>query len=241
MEPNAAGVTAFPAFSVGSILSRTWRILLKKPFLFWGLTLMGTLVPAIVESLYPGSPSVNFAMRVLAMMLSLIFTGAIVYAAFRTLRGEPVSIGESISRGMARFAPLFGASLLASLGILVGSLLLIVPGLILMCVWSVIIPVCVVERLGVMDSMRRSAVLTRGYRWPIFALLLISIVFSVLVVWLVTFCAALFGNLLVLGIVMAVATAIPGAFQSVLTALIYYELRGVKEGVSLDNLANVFD
>ena len=35
--------------------------------------------------------------------------------------------------------------------------------------------------------------------------------------------------------------AVPIALGSVITAVTYYELRNVKEGVSIDSLANVFD
>ena len=42
-------------------------------------------------------------------------------------------------------------------------------------------------------------------------------------------------------VLQQLATSVPMAFGSVMTAVMYYELRNVKEGVSIDSLVNVFD
>ncbi len=46
-------------------------------------------------------------------------------------------------------------------------LALLVPGFILLIMWFVAIPVCVVEQRGSWASMQRSAELTKGHRWKI--------------------------------------------------------------------------
>ena len=69
--------------------------------------------------------------------------------------------------------PLIGAGMLAGLGIGVGFLLFIVPGLILLTIWSVIAPVIVVERSGAIDAFGRSRALVRGNGWQVFGVIVV--------------------------------------------------------------------
>jgi hypothetical protein len=70
--------------------------------------------------------------------------------------------------------PLIGAGLLAGIAIGIGFLLLIVPGLILLTIWSVIAPVIVVEHSGVMNAFGRSRELVRGNGWQVFGAIVVA-------------------------------------------------------------------
>jgi hypothetical protein len=73
-----------------------------------------------------------------------------------------------------------------SVGIMIGMILFVVPGLILSACWSIAIPVAMVENRSPLAALERSAKLTVGNRWPIFGLQL-SLVVSVFVwQWLVS-------------------------------------------------------
>jgi hypothetical protein len=60
------------------------------------------------------------------------------------------------------------ASILAAIGISIGFVLIIVPGLILLTFWSLIIPEIVVGGAGAIDSFGRSWRIVRGYAWQVF-------------------------------------------------------------------------
>ena len=70
-------------------------------------------------------------------------------------------------------APLIGAGILAGIGIAIGLILLIVPGLFLLTIWAVIAPVIVIERTGVFGSFGRSQQLVKGNGWQVFGVILI--------------------------------------------------------------------
>jgi len=89
--------------------------------------------------------------------------------------------------------PRNAVSILAALGIGIGLVLLIVPGLVLLTLWSVVAPVAVIERPGVFSAFGRSRELVRGYGWPVFG----TIVLVFLLVIAASIVAALIG--LVLG------------------------------------------
>ena len=88
-------------------------------------------------------------------------------------RSTPRS-GKIFSRVAPSILPLLGAGLLAGLGIALGFLLLIVPGLYLITIWAVVAPVIVVEKPGVFAAFGRSRELVRGHGWTVFGIVLIT-------------------------------------------------------------------
>ena len=234
-------------FGVGSVLSRSFATLFKNPLVFFGLTLIATLPPHLVQLAVPAGPLEELALpsivaAVLSMICSFVVQGAIAYAVYQELRGRKAGFGSALSSGLARVGWLILAAFLVSLGIGIGLVLLVIPGLILMCLWSVTIQACVVEKLGPLASMGRSAQLTKGYRLPIFGLLLIVGVANYAFTMLAGYLGmTLFSTPVAFALIGGILAMLPSAFNNVMSAIIYSDLRAVKEGVTLDSLANVFD
>jgi hypothetical protein len=86
------------------------------------------------------------------------------------------SIGETYAEVRPRLPALIAAGILAALGIGIGFLLLIVPGLILLTFWSMLVPVIVIEGSSAGDSFKRSFEVVRGHGWPVFGLILITFI-----------------------------------------------------------------
>jgi hypothetical protein len=80
-----------------------------------------------------------------------------------------LSLSDTLQKVRPRVAPLLGAGVLAGLGVALGLILLIVPGLILLTWWSLIVPVIVLERVAATDSFGRSRALVRGNGWNVSA------------------------------------------------------------------------
>jgi hypothetical protein len=186
-------------------------------------------------------------------LTSFILQGALTRAAVDDLSGAGVKFGAAIGDGFRYFLPLFIVAILVTLGVWIGLILLIVPGIILALRWAITAPVVVVERDGPTRSMGRSAELTEGYRWPIFGLFILYVVLAWGVqigmarVWASVAIGSgpeLMGlgplGLASLG-VSAVISALITLISTVGTAVLYFELRRVKEGVGIEQLAAVFD
>jgi glycerophosphoryl diester phosphodiesterase family protein len=105
---------------------------------------------------------------------SFWIAGALVLAVDDVADGRAdLSIREVYDRVRPQLGALIVAGILAALGIMVGLVLLIVPGLYLLVRWSVVGPVIVLERLDAGASFSRSANLVRGHGWRIFWLLVV--------------------------------------------------------------------
>src|SRR4029453_3968616 len=71
----------------------------------------------------------------------------------------------------ARLASMLWVSILMGLGVGLGLVLLIVPGILLAIRWAVAVPVVMLEGLGARAAMRRSQELVRGHRKDVFLVL----------------------------------------------------------------------
>jgi hypothetical protein len=188
--------------------------------------------------------------RLFSGILGLALSGAVTYGVLQHVRGQAVGTGGIVRAGVRHLFPVWGVSILAGIATLIGLVLLIVPGLILMCRYWVAVPVAVVEDPGASHAIGRSVDLTEGSRWPIFGLLLItggiSIVAGVLSVVVVGLTTpeglAETARSKAYGEVAATVLTLPAAaLQAVAAAVGYHDLRVGKEGADVDELVKVFE
>jgi hypothetical protein len=83
------------------------------------------------------------------------------------------SIGETYRAVQPVLPAVIVAGILAAIGIGIGFILLIIPGLFLLTIWSMLIPVIVLERRRAGEAFTRSRELVRGNGWKVFALVII--------------------------------------------------------------------
>jgi uncharacterized membrane protein len=148
-------------------------------------------------------------------------------------------MGDSLKMAISLLLPVIGIAVLVSLGAGLGFMLLIVPGIILWLRWSVAVPVLVQERRGVFGSMKRSRELTKGSRWALFGFWIILIIAVIVIQLVLSQVVMVFGVTTAL-ILDALVTSVVSVVTSVAPAVSYVELRQVKEGTSVDELAEIF-
>lgn len=230
-------------FTVGSVLGRTNAILSKRLGLFIMLAFV-TLIPSMLIRFIGDGEATKPVASLLSYFLSLLIQGAFAYSVFQVIMGNHVTFGESLTKGMSRIFPLFLASILGGIGIGLGMLLLIIPGIMLLCRWAVMTPACVVEHLGAVESLKRSAELTKGYRWKVLGITMAGTALVQFVTFATGFVMAIImpnPDKIAVAVVLTIALSIPQAFLCVMYTTMYYDLRSVKEGITIDSLANVFD
>jgi hypothetical protein len=84
------------------------------------------------------------------------------------------TVGETYRAVQPRLPAVIAAGVLAAIGIGVGILLLIVPGLFLLTIWSMLVPVIVIEGRAAGESFTRSREVVRGNGWSVFGLIIIT-------------------------------------------------------------------
>ena len=84
------------------------------------------------------------------------------------------SVGETYGAVQPRLPAVIAAGVLAAIGIGIGFILLIVPGLFLLTIWSMLVPVIVIEGRAAGESFTRSREVVKGNGWSVFALIIIT-------------------------------------------------------------------
>lgn len=236
-------------FRIGEVIVRSWNTFSRHFLTFVLLVGIAELLP-LVLTLYvtrkidPANPMASgalvFANGLVSFVLSTCAHAIVVFAAFQDLRGRPVNAGESLRQGIGRLFPVIIASLLTGLLVGVGVLLCLIPGLIALTAMAVVVPACVVERMGPIESMSRSADLTSGHRWPILAVG-VAWLLTVFIISLSIRAAMPSDQALPAQLLNWVWQVLQGSFAAVYAAILYHDLRAVREGIGIDEIASVFD
>jgi hypothetical protein len=166
--------------SPGAIVSRIWEIyrdqfsvLVSTAVVLFSIQFVLTLVL---------STAAAFALAILFWALSILYQGMVVELVKDIQDGRrDHSVRDLIRSVEPVFWPLAAVSVLFGIGIGIGFIFLIVPGLILLVIWSVVAPVTVLERPGVFAAFGRSRQLVHGNGWNVFAVIVV-VFLSVLVV-----------------------------------------------------------
>ncbi len=198
--------------------------------------------------------------QLLDIVCGLISVAALIHAISQALRGRPVQLGQSLLEAVKRLLPILALVLVIALvvalfvivmipvGMILRQLALVVAavaGLWLLVQLWVAMPALVLEGTGPIESLQRSSSLTLGYRWHILGIVLLMYGIPMIVTIVVTL--VLMGGIPSLGtmrvvlIVPQVIGLVVGGISATVNVVAYHDLRATKEGVSVDDIAKVFD
>lgn len=235
------------SFSLGAVLSGGFGIYFSHVVSFTAISAL-MFVPLVVayllmiEGVLPPTTFVTAALAIGMTVLESLVALTLFQATWDAIHGRPASIRKSVVVASRRLLPALGVSVLSGLLIAIGLVFLVFPGIIAMVLLWVAIPVCLVERKGVVASMSRSSELVRGHGWEVFAILLVVGLIQIVPEKVleeglergeVTVEAYLFVPVAISVFVSAATAAI--------TAVGYQALRANKEPEEIERIAAVFD
>jgi hypothetical protein len=177
--------------SIGELLDRTFSLYRRNFLLFVGISAIPHLFVLAVKlaqvavmpvatrvNTLPRAPefqaaspgiSGNLAAYAAIAMLGLVVylaallfaQGGTVFAVSELYLGRQTTIGQSFSRAKGEVGTLLGVLILNGLVTIVCFLLLIIPGIYMMCRLCVAVPAALLENLGPRESLERSFSLTK--------------------------------------------------------------------------------
>ncbi|WP_293976847.1 hypothetical protein [Sphingomonas sp.] len=174
----SAAVNDGAKLSIGNVFSRGVSAVHSDPAVFFGIVFLFSTLPSVALGILQrnmmlalqGGASFAAAFSLIVggvagFALIMITQGALVRATLAASEGVRVGFGPCVATGIRYLLPLLVASILGWLAIMVGLLLIAVPGIILATMWAVVGPAMVAEDLGIVESFGRSRALTKGSRW----------------------------------------------------------------------------
>jgi hypothetical protein len=167
----------------------------------------------------------SIAVTILVLVLSILYQGMVVKLVQDVEDGRrDHSVGELLRSVEPVLLPLIGVSLLFALGVAVGFILFIIPGLFLLVMWSVVAPVTVLERPGVFAAFARSRELVHGNGWSVFGVIMLVYVVVIVIGFAAGIASASLGSLGGALVQWAVSSAI-APVSALAASVLYFALR----------------
>jgi len=176
----------------------------------------------------------------IVLVIEFILGAIVAFAVFEHLAGRAISFGQCVALLVPRLLPYLVLLVISSVLESLGFLLLVVVGVILALMWYVAGPALLIEKLGPIASLQRSAFLTKGSKGQLFGLsLLLVLVFAGfgVVQFVLQF---LIPVVVVKAAIIAVIGQIAYAYGFSVLTVVYRDLRRLREGPESGAVAAVF-
>ena len=208
------------------VLTEAWALYRRFAGHFLLISFVIYLITAILVALLSLAGVVGAILGVIISLAATYVLQASLIKAVQDVRDGQVDLDltQTVQAALPFLLPVIGASILAAIGITIGLILLIVPGLVLLTFWCLIVPFIVLGGSGVFESFGNSWRTVRGYAWRVFGtyvlvfLLLIafSIILSLILLVLPQSWRSFVDNV--------VAGTLIAPFLALVATLIYYRL-----------------
>lgn len=215
---------------VGDVISETFSIYGQN----LGALLGSALAVFVVVGLASGILQHTGGLILVLLGVAVSVAGQALYTGFVVELVQDVrdgrrdeTVGDLFSAAAPYILPLIGFGILFGIGVAIGFILIVIPGLILLTFWSVGAPAIVVEGIGPIDAFGRSWRLVRGSAWSVFGVLLVVFIIVVVIQGVLSAIANPIGNgeasTWVASIVSGTITA---PIYALAVTVLYYELAG---------------
>jgi hypothetical protein len=218
---------------LSGVLGEAWQLYRAHTAHLLMIAFVIYLPAAIVAALFALTGHVTGALfrNVVELLAAFVLQAVLVKVVQGARDGRTdLSFSRTVSAAAPYFWPVAGVSILAGIAISIGLILLVIPGLYLITIWAVIVPVIVIEQSPALASFGRSRQLVRGTGWNVFGtLVLMLLILSVVG----TALELIFSALPVLvrsGLSTVVLGTLVAPFLALVVTLIYYRLADAGSG-----------
>lgn len=197
----------------------------------------GVLLPAaVILYLIPAALGLANGITGQALALAAGIIAAVAYQglvvqAVRDIQDgvRDLSLGGLFRSVSKVLAPLLWTAILVGLGVFVGFLLFIVPGLVLLTWWAVAAPVVVCEVRTPTEAITRSRGLVRGHGWQVFSVLVVTFLLVLIAdLLLASLANAVSGSDIAFAVAQLLAGTITAPVFALASAVLYLELLQLK-------------
>jgi len=213
---------------IGRIIGEAFRVYRENagPLLGGAAVVIG--LAAIVSGLLATTGSLILALigLVVTVTADVLYIGYVVKLVQDVRDGRrDFAVGDLFRAAVPFIGVLFLNGLIFGISVGIGLILLIIPGLFLLTIWSVAPPSIVVERRGAIEAFGRSRELVRGEGWSVFGVIIVTF----LIVFGISFVAGAIGA--AAGdagrvIVQVIANVILAPIYALVSSILFFELGG---------------
>src|ERR1700727_3967472 len=216
---------------LSGVLGEAWSYYRRFAAHFLLIAFVIYVAAGIIAALLGLAGGIGLFLGWIINLIAAFLVQAALVKAWQDVRDGRVdlNLGETVSAVLPFLGPVIIASILAGIGIAIGFVLIIVPGLILLTFWSLIVPSIVIGGEGGFGSFSKSWRTVRGYAWHVFGtyvlVFLINIVFKVVLGLILIFLPVVARN----AISSIVSGTLVAPFLALVVTLVYYRLPAAHE------------
>lgn len=220
--------------SVGGVVDETFSIYGQQVGPLLASAIVVFVIVGVISGLFQtaGGVVLGILSGIVSAVGHAIYTGFVVELVRDVRDGRrDQSVGDLFSSAAPAIVALIVFGILYGIGVAIGLILLIVPGLVLITFWSVGAPAIVVERAGPIEAFGRSWRLVRGDAWSVFGALLVVLLIVIAIGVVLGIIATPIGDgaIVVASVISGVITA---PIFSLAVSVIYFDLGGGPAGAA---------
>jgi len=228
-----------PFVSAGDVIGPTLSLFFKN---IWMITKIVFVIVAPFEIFktlslrsMEADPQLLFGITALQLLCNALIVPALFYSLTQVMEtGNAPSLNEAYRWGLSKIPKLSLSAVMSWFLVAVGTLLCIIPGIILGLAFHVVYPVAVFEKGSAVDVLKRSYKLTEGYRLNIFSASIVIGIVGVLCslpAWGLTMTLAMNRvNAVPLEVAAAICTDIVSEVATVFSLVVYLAILRTLEG-----------
>lgn len=221
--------------SISEVLGQSWSLYTTFLGRFVAIAAIVFAVLSLVQFLSDETREFGLlAISIAATIVGIFWLqGALVVAVDDARKHTPaLSIQDIFRRVLPHLWTLIGAGLLVAIGVGVGLVLLVVPGLVLLTFWSMATPAIVIEGKSVTEALSRSWSLVRGDALRVFAVIAITVVLAAVFSTVIGALLQPLPDAIDGYVASVVASAISVPFVALAWTVMYFELRLIEGTLS---------
>jgi len=166
------------SIDIGGVIRRTFQIYVDQASVLMPAAAVVFVIAGLLSFvLIAISPALVIVAAIVGLVAVTLFTGMVVELVADVQDGRrDASAGQLLQAATPVLGQLILVGIVAGIGIAIGFVLIVIPGLILATIWAVAAPVVVIERPGGLRALGRSRALVRGSGWQVFGVILFVVV-----------------------------------------------------------------
>jgi hypothetical protein len=182
----------------------------------------------------PGAAELAIPTAVSFFVIAPLITATSIHALHDVVAGQKPRAAAALQAGFDAFAPVFMAILLVAIGVALGLLALLIPGVYLAIRWFFVPQAVVIEDRRSVGALERSSDLVRGQWWRILGLVvvanLVALVPGTLILSPLDALARSADRQVISMIGSMVTSSLTLPFVALFSTLVYYDLRAREGG-----------
>ena len=217
---------------LSGVLSEAWQMYKAFARHLLAIAFIIYLAAAVIAALLGlAGGTVGAVLGSLVQIVAAFLLQATLVKAVQDVRDgrADMSIGDTVRAAVPFLGPVALASILAGIAITIGLLLVIVPGLYLITIWAVIVPVIVLEGSGALASFGRSRRIVRGNGWHVFGTLVLVYIIMLAVGIILGLIFSALPHSLANGLSSIISGTLIAPYLALVVTLVYYRLSATSQ------------